>query len=96
MLKLLYKFEELFGGKIGTWKTDQVDLELEEDMKLIFLWPYPAPKVHKEMFKKEVEHLFLLVFIKVGNDSVWWAPSFARPKHKSNRVRLPSGFINLS
>jgi hypothetical protein len=28
LLKLLQKFEDLFDGTLGTWKTDPVDLEL--------------------------------------------------------------------
>ena len=54
LLKLLQKSEELFDGTIGTWKKDPVDFELKEDAKPIFLRPYPVPKVHEEMFKKEV------------------------------------------
>ena len=34
--------------------------ELKEDTDPIFLRPYPVPKVHKEMFKNEVEHLVLV------------------------------------
>ena len=51
LLKLLQKFEELFDGTIGTWKTDTVDLELKEYVKPICSQPYPLPKVHKKMFK---------------------------------------------
>ena len=29
LLKLLQKSEELFDGKLGTWKTDPVDFELK-------------------------------------------------------------------
>ena len=30
LLKLLQKFEELFDGTLGTWKTDAVDFKLKE------------------------------------------------------------------
>ena len=66
-LKLLQRFEYFFGGTLGTWKTDPVDLDLKEDVKSIFLRPYPVPKLHEEMFKNEVERLFLLVVLKVAN-----------------------------
>ena len=33
LLKLLQKFEELFDGTLGPWKTYPVDLELKEDAK---------------------------------------------------------------
>ena len=55
-------------------------------MKLICSQPYPVPKVHEEIFKKEVERLGLLGVLEVANDSEWGATSFAQPKHKSNRV----------
>ena len=46
-LKSLPKFEELFDGTLGTWKTGPVDFELK-----VCLIPYPVPKVHEEIFKK--------------------------------------------
>ena len=51
LLKLLKKFEELFNGTLGTWKTDTVDLELQEDAKPICSQPYPVTNAHEEMFK---------------------------------------------
>ena len=44
--------------------------------------PYPVPKVQKEMFKQEVEHLVVLGVLEVANDSEWVAPYFAKPKPK--------------
>ena len=57
LLKLLQILEELFDGTLGPWKIDPVDFELKEDAKPIFLCPHPVLNVHKEMFKKEIEHL---------------------------------------
>ena len=96
LLKLLQKFEEFFSGTIDTWKTDPVDFELIEDAKTIYSEPYPVPKVHEKMFKKEVERLVLLVLLNVANDSEWGDQSFAQPKPKSNRVRLLSDFRDLN
>ena len=48
------------------------------------------------MFKKEVERLFLLGFLKEANDSEWGAPSFAQPKPKSNWVKILSDFRNIN
>ena len=61
---------------------DQVDLKLKEGAKPICLIPYPVPKVHKEMFKMEVERLVLIGVIEIANDSEWGAPSFVQHKHK--------------
>ena len=60
LLKLLQKFEELSDGTLYTWKIDPVDFELKYDSTLICSRPYPVPKVHKEIFKKEFERLVLL------------------------------------
>ena len=54
LLKILQKFEELFDGTLGTWKTDLVDLKLKEDAKPIFPRPYPLLKVHEEIFKNRL------------------------------------------
>ena len=90
------KSNELFDGTLGTRKTDPVEFELKEYSKPIWSRPYPVPKVYEEIFKKEVESLVLLVFIKVANYSEWVAPSFTQPKPKSNRLRFISDFINLN
>ena len=50
VLKLLQKFEELFNGKLVTWKTYPVDFELKYHAKPYCSRPYPVPKVQKEMF----------------------------------------------
>ena len=61
---LLQKFKQLFNGTLGTWKTDPVYFELKENYKLICSRLYPVPNLHEEIFKKEVECLFLMGVIK--------------------------------
>ena len=68
LLKLLQKFEESFDGTHGTCKIDPGYFELKEDVKPIYTQPYPVPKVHKEMFKNEVEPLVLIRVLEVAND----------------------------
>ena len=53
-LKLLQKLKQLFYGTLGNWKTDPADFEIKQDMKPILSQPYPVPKLHEEIFKKEV------------------------------------------
>ena len=33
---------------------NSLDLELKDDANSIFSGPYPVPKVHKEIFKREI------------------------------------------
>ena len=53
-------------------------------------------KVYDEMFKKDFERSFLISVLEIANDSEWGAPSFAKPKPKSNRVHFLSYFRNLN
>ena len=80
LLKWIQKLEELFNETLGTRKTDQVDFKLKEYSKPILLRSYPVPKLHEEIFKKEVECLVLLGFLEVANDSEWGVPSFVQTK----------------
>ena len=93
LMKLLQKFEDLFDEILGTWKTDPLDFE---DAKPVCSRPYLVPKVHEEMFKKEVEHLVLLGLLEAANDSEWGSLSFDQPKPKSNHVRFLSDSRNLN
>ena len=70
LLQLLHIFEELFDGTLGTLETDPVYFNLKQDVKSICSRPYPVPKIHEEMFKKEVKHLVLLGVFEVSNNSV--------------------------
>ena len=93
---LLQKYEQLFDGTLGIWKTDPVEFKLKEYANPILSRPYPVPKVHEEMFKKGVERLVLLGVPRVANDSEWGAPYFSHPKPKSSRVRFLGDFRNLN
>ena len=43
--KLLFKFEPLFDGTLGTWNTDPIDLELKDpETKPLHARPYPVPQ----------------------------------------------------
>ena len=64
ILHLLNKFEDLFDGTLGTWKTTPVVLELKDDAKPVCLRPYPVPKAHKIMFKKGVEKSLAWDYLK--------------------------------
>ena len=40
---VLNKYELLFGGTLGTWKTKPVDIELQLGEKYYHAKPYPVP-----------------------------------------------------
>ena len=45
----------MFDSMLGTWNKKLVGLELNDEVNPVLLRPYPVPKVHIYMFKKEVE-----------------------------------------
>ena len=69
LLELSQKFEELFDGILGIWKTDPVGSKLKEYMNPICSRIYPLPNVHEEMFKEEFGRLVLLGVLEVANYS---------------------------
>ena len=62
---MLKRFESLFDGKVGTWKTPPVNLDLKYDMTPLCLRPYPVPRVYEAMFRKEFERLVKLGVIDI-------------------------------
>jgi hypothetical protein len=44
---LLLKYEPLFDGSLGDWKTDPVDLQLKSGEMPFHLSPFPVPKIHE-------------------------------------------------
>ena len=81
LLTLLQKFEELFDGTLGDWKTAPVSLELKEGSKPYHVRrPFPVPKVHKDLLLREVARLVKLDVLERQDDSEWASPSFIIPK----------------
>ncbi len=59
-LQLLKKYELLFDGTLGAWKTKPVSFQLKEGVSPYHGRAFPVPKVHKETIIKEVERLWQL------------------------------------
>ena len=72
-----------------------VELELNIDSKPVLSQPYPVPRVHKAIFRKELDRLVLLGVIKEANNPEWGAPYFAQPKPKTDCIIFLSEFWNL-
>jgi hypothetical protein len=54
---LLYKFEHLFNGTLGNWKTDPISFKLKEGAKPFQLAPFSVPKIHEDLLKGEIQRL---------------------------------------
>ena len=55
--KVLEKFPMLFDGKLSHYPHEKFHLDLEPGSKPVHSRPYSVPKLHKEAFKKELQHL---------------------------------------
>ena len=54
LLHILETFESLFDGTLGMWKTYPVNLDLKDDVTHMCSRPYPVPRLHEDIFRKEV------------------------------------------
>jgi hypothetical protein len=57
LLQLLKKYESLFDGTLGDWKTKPVLFQLREGASPYHSQSFPVPKIHKDTIIKEVERL---------------------------------------
>eukprot|EP00804_Cyclotella_cryptica_P022578 CCRYP_009455-RA/>CCRYP_009455-RA protein AED:0.44 eAED:0.59 QI:0/0/0/1/0/0/3/0/213 len=95
LLELLQEFEELFSGKLGDWDCKPVSLQLKEGAQPYHGRPFPIPKKHIEITKREVQRLCDLGVLKWQDDSEWASPTFIIPK-KDNTVRVVSDFREVN
>jgi hypothetical protein len=80
LLQLLKKYESLFDGTLGDWKTKPVSFQLKKGVSPYHEQAFPVPKVHKETIIKEVERLCKLGVFERQPASEWALPSFIIPK----------------
>ena len=77
LFQLLTKYESLFDGTLGTWKTDPIELELkEEGTKPYHAKPYPVPHSQEKKLKEEVQRLVEFGVLRKINRSEWACPMF--------------------
>ena len=95
LYKLLTKYEDLFDGTLGAWKTDPVDFELVDGAKPHCQRHYPVPHLYKKTFKKELDRLVGLGVLEPVQESEWGSPTFIVPK-KDDRIRFVSDFRRLN
>jgi len=77
---LLEEFKELFDGTLGSWKDQQIHIELKENVRPYHAKAFPIPKSREETFKKEIARLCQIGVLRKVNHSEWAAPAFIIPK----------------
>ena len=96
LLSLLQRYETLFDGTLGDFKTEPVHLELKKGEETpVHSRPYPVPHVHEATLKKEVERLVSLGVLRQDSDSEWASPTFIIAK-KQGTVRVLTDFRKLN
>ena len=86
LLKVLTRFESLFDGTLGDWKTKPVSLPVKPGVTPYHGRAYRVPKVHLKVLKKELQRLCDLGVLEWQPSSEWGSPSFIIPKPKNNTV----------
>ena len=82
--KLLTKFEPLFDGTLGEWKTEPIDLELKDtETKPYHARAYPVPQSQEAKLKAEIERLVGYGVLRKINRSEWASPMFTVTKPDS-------------
>ncbi len=95
LLQLLTKYESLFDGTLGDWKTKPVSFQLKEGVSPYHSRAFPVPKVHKETIIKEVERLCQLGVFERQPASEWALPFFITPM-KDKTVSFLSNFWEIN
>jgi hypothetical protein len=81
LLHLLQKYEDLFDGSQGTWKTDPIQLELKDpNVKPYHSKPYPVPHSQEKRLKDEIRQLCKYGVFRKINHSEWACPMFTISK----------------
>jgi hypothetical protein len=89
---LLKKYESLFDGTLGDWKTKPVSFQLREGVFPHHGRAFPVLEIHKDTIMKEVERSCELGVLERQPASGWALPSFIIPK-KDRTVRFLSDFL---
>ena len=87
LLRFLKYFEDLFGGTLGNWDTEPIDLELKPGSKSFNSWYYPVHIINKETFQKEIKLLVEIGVITPVQQIQYGTPVFIFPK-KEGTVRF--------
>jgi hypothetical protein len=74
LLQLLKKYELLFDGTLGDWKTKPVSFQLKEGVSPYHGQAFPVPKIHKDTLIKEVERLVKLTVLERQPALEWASP----------------------
>jgi hypothetical protein len=71
LLQLLKKYESLFDGTLGDWRTKPLSFQLRDGVSPYHGQAFTVPKIHKDIIIKEVERLCTLGVLGQQPASEW-------------------------
>ena len=95
LLTLLQRYQHLFDGTLGKWKSEPYDIQLKQGAQPFHAKAYPIPHYYEQTLKDEVQRLVKIGVLRKVNRSEWAAPNFIIPK-KDETVRFISDFRKLN
>jgi len=87
--------KELFNGKLGICKGEQVHLEIDKEAQPCHSRACPVPHAQSGVHKEELDRLVEIGAMEKTGRSEWIGPSFIKPK-KDGRARWLSDFRGLN
>jgi len=93
--ELFSKHYKLFDGKLRTYTDAKMDLELQPNAVPVYRRPYSVPRIHQELFRKELKRLVEIGVLERCGPSAWGLPTFIIPK-KDGKVRWVSDLRELN
>ena len=85
----------MFGGTLGNWATEPVDLELNLNSKPLNFKYYPVPKINKKTFQKDLKRLVEIGVLTPLQPIQYGIPVFIIPK-KEVTVRFVTDYLSLN
>ena len=92
---MLKKFEPLFDGILGNWRTKPVSFQLKDEITPYQGRAFLISKVHKDVIMKEIQRLCDLGVLEWQPSSEWASPSFIQPK-KNKTVCFLTNFQEVN
>ena len=94
-MNLLEDYEEFFDGTLGDFQTEPVKFNLQLGAKPYYGRPFLIPKSQEDVFKREVERLEKIGFLKQQPELEWGSPAFSIPK-SDNTIRFIGDFCEVN
>lgn len=85
---LLRRYDDLFSGKLGSYKGMEVDITLEDGAKPVFCKPRPVPFSFEEAVEKELNTAVEMGVLTKCDSSDWGTPVVPVLKDDGKSIRL--------